>query len=108
VRRWNISARQRHTAANGRDYSSDRSPPVGRAKTIAILELIYANEDATWTTTLTAPAAELDLPVETLAEPMAREANGRYQSASDRAGEGDRWMQNCHNFSCTLRLHVRA
>jgi len=48
VRRWNISARQRHTAANGRDYSSDRSPPVGRAKTIAILELIYANEDATW------------------------------------------------------------
>jgi hypothetical protein len=49
--------------------------------------------NATWTTTVTAPAAEPDLPVETLAEPMAHEANGRDQSASNnRAGEEDRWM----------------
>jgi hypothetical protein len=42
------------------------------------------------------------MPADMLAEPMAR------AKQNNKAGEGDRLVQNCQSFSCTLRLHGRA
>jgi hypothetical protein len=64
-------------------------------KTVAILELIYANEGVTWTTILTAPAAELALPADMLAEPMARPKQmAAIKAHAMGAGEGDRSVQD--------------